>query len=282
MKLMLMGNGYWGSKLKRVFESQGHEFVHIVNAPQDGADEVEVAVGMGATAAVIATPPLTHYRLSKAALESGMDVLVEKPLSHDGGTALDLANLAFERGRVLSVDSTFVHSDAFKFLTTQGPLRFYQSLRLAPGPSMAGGIDAGWDLIVHDISILHRLGALNEDREAAVGSSWKDTAQASLWLSKAGGVARMTASRCWPTKVRDTVLQFENSMLLWSGGNSVFDNEKQRAVFEGTVEPLANLVSDFAQRCQNRELTGITDGNHGAVVCSILHNLFGPCGGMCQ
>ena len=52
---------------------------------------------------VIASPNATHVELATAALEAGKHVVVDKPFTADAGEALQLAALARERGRLLSV-----------------------------------------------------------------------------------------------------------------------------------------------------------------------------------
>jgi len=50
---------------------------------------------------VIATPAETHYRLARAAIEAGKDVLVEKPLTLDIDEGERLVALANERRAIL-------------------------------------------------------------------------------------------------------------------------------------------------------------------------------------
>ncbi|KAL2146603.1 hypothetical protein VTI28DRAFT_3102 [Corynascus sepedonium] len=52
---------------------------------------------------VLCTPPDTHYRLARAALEAGKHVLVEKPFVPTADEADELAALARAKGRVLCV-----------------------------------------------------------------------------------------------------------------------------------------------------------------------------------
>lgn len=52
---------------------------------------------------VLATPPLTHYPLAKAALEAGLDVVVDKPFAVTSTQAQELVALARAAGRVLTV-----------------------------------------------------------------------------------------------------------------------------------------------------------------------------------
>lgn len=52
---------------------------------------------------VLGTPPATHYPLAKAALEAGLDVVVDKPFAVSSGEGQELAALARQLGRVLTV-----------------------------------------------------------------------------------------------------------------------------------------------------------------------------------
>ncbi|TLM73833.1 Gfo/Idh/MocA family oxidoreductase [Pseudarthrobacter sp. NamB4] len=52
---------------------------------------------------VLGTPPATHYPLAKAALEAGLDVVVDKPFTVTSGEGQELIALAGELGRVLTV-----------------------------------------------------------------------------------------------------------------------------------------------------------------------------------
>lgn len=52
---------------------------------------------------VLGTPPATHYPLAKAALEAGLDVVVDKPFTVTSGQGAELVALAARLGRVLTV-----------------------------------------------------------------------------------------------------------------------------------------------------------------------------------
>jgi len=72
--------------------------VKIVDTPNDIlalADQLDLLV--------IGTPPATHYPLAKAALEAGLDVVVDKPFVVHSFQGEELINLAAQLGRVLTV-----------------------------------------------------------------------------------------------------------------------------------------------------------------------------------
>ncbi|WP_427135470.1 Gfo/Idh/MocA family protein [Pseudarthrobacter sp. S9] len=52
---------------------------------------------------VLGTPPATHYPLAKAALEAGLDVVVDKPFTVRSAEGQELTELAARLGRVLTV-----------------------------------------------------------------------------------------------------------------------------------------------------------------------------------
>ncbi|WP_405473651.1 Gfo/Idh/MocA family oxidoreductase [Paenarthrobacter ilicis] len=70
----------------------------IVETPQDiltHADQLDLVV--------LGTPPATHYPLAKAALEAGLDVVVDKPFVTQSAQGEELIQLAAHLGRVLTV-----------------------------------------------------------------------------------------------------------------------------------------------------------------------------------
>ena len=70
----------------------------IVDTP---ADLLELAGDLDLL--VLGTPPATHYPLAKAALEAGLDVVVDKPFTVRSAEGVELIGLAARLGRVLTV-----------------------------------------------------------------------------------------------------------------------------------------------------------------------------------
>lgn len=74
---------------------------------------------------VIATTNETHYEIAKAALEAGMDVFCEKPLSLTAAEAHELGTIAKRRRRLLAVPFTYTGYPMVKLardLVAQGEL----------------------------------------------------------------------------------------------------------------------------------------------------------------
>ena len=70
----------------------------IVDTP---AEILDLAGGLDLL--VLGTPPATHYPLAKAALEAGLDVVVDKPFTVRSVEGQELIGLAARLGRVLTV-----------------------------------------------------------------------------------------------------------------------------------------------------------------------------------
>jgi len=64
---------------------------------------------------VVCTTNETHYEIAKAALEAGMDVFCEKPLSLTASEAADLAAIARRRRRILGIPFTYTGYPMVRF-----------------------------------------------------------------------------------------------------------------------------------------------------------------------
>jgi predicted dehydrogenase len=114
---------------------------------------------MDLDAAVIATPPATHYELARSCLEHDLHVMVEKPMTLNSRDAEVLVALADERARVLMVGHTFEYNPAVLALKEliesgeMGEIYYLDAARLNLG-LFQNDTNALWDLAPHDISIL--------------------------------------------------------------------------------------------------------------------------------
>lgn len=78
--------------------SASYPAARLVNTPAD-----VLALAGDLDLLVLGTPPATHYPLAKAALEAGLDVVVDKPFAVRSAEGRELADLAVRLGRVLTV-----------------------------------------------------------------------------------------------------------------------------------------------------------------------------------
>lgn len=156
--------------------------------------------------AIVATPTVTHEHVSAQLLESGIDVLVEKPIADSSTAGQRLAELAQQRGRILQVGHLERFNPAVialeKILTI--PL-FFEIHRLSIFTPRSLDIDVVLDLMIHDLDVvLSFTRALPTDIQAggiSVLSPRVDIANVRLSFAN-GCIANLTASRVSTEKIR--------------------------------------------------------------------------------
>jgi len=184
--------------------------VGVADADAERARGVASALGVDAArdtaallrradAVVVAVPALHHFAVVRAALEAGLDVLVEKPLAASLEEGQGLLELAEQEGRVLQVG----HLEWFNAATRgiHGRIRsprFVDVQRLGPFPAQGTDVDVVRDLMIHDIDILQRILGEEPEHVEAIGTpvitDQVDIANARFRFPS-GCVANLTASR---------------------------------------------------------------------------------------
>jgi predicted dehydrogenase len=174
VRVAVIGLGYWGPNIVRnLHEISSAEVVSVCDLRRDRLDAIgrrypavervmsydDVLDDPDVQATVIATPVSTHYALARAALRSGKHVFVEKPLAGSVSDALDLIELANQRGLVLMPGHTFLYSPPVVLIKsfidsgTLGDIYFVSTSRVNLGLHQAD-VSVVWDLGPHDFSIL--------------------------------------------------------------------------------------------------------------------------------
>ena len=113
---------------------------------------------------------MTHFEVVSAALEAGLDVLVEKPIAASLAEAEKLLALARERGRVVQVGHLEWFNAAVQKVRSQihAP-RFVEAHRMGPFPGRATDVDVVRDLMIHDLDVVQRLIGEEPERIDAIG-----------------------------------------------------------------------------------------------------------------
>ena len=170
----VVGCGYWGKNLVRNFEALGA--ADLVCDPSDagqakarelapGAEVVadfEAVLDSGVQGVVLATPAVTHYELTRRALEAGKDVFVEKPLALRHEDAAELVDLAARTGRMLMVGHVLEYHPAVRRMQEMvaagdlGRLQYIYSNRLNLG-KIRTEENILWSFAPHDVAIVLRL-----------------------------------------------------------------------------------------------------------------------------
>lgn len=155
-------------------------------------------------AAVLAVPTVSHVEIGVRLLESGLHLLVEKPLAVDLAAADRL--LAAAGDRVLAVGHVEFHNPVVQTLieAVEQP-GFIEVQRLATFSPRSLDVDVILDLMIHDLQILHALDPtpVAEIRAAGINvlSQRHDIVNARIAL-ESGCVASVTASRVSAERVR--------------------------------------------------------------------------------
>jgi predicted dehydrogenase len=201
----------------------------------------------GVTAIVVVTPATTHFELISTALELGLHVLAEKPLTICPKEAIALAELADRVQKILVVDHTYRFNPAVQVgydrvqAADLGTLRYAYGTRSHLGP-VRQDIDVMWDLAIHDLVILNHWLGRNPTRVSARGMSWlqnglADTVWATLRYDRQGGDAPLSPRDGMAANPGPTPSEFE-ATLHWSWLNQ----DKQRRI--GLVGSQGTLIFD--------------------------------------
>ncbi len=174
----VIGTGYWGRNLVRVFNRLGALRAVCDREPGRTAsletgpgvarfDDPEAVLADSAVErVVIATPASTHFELCRRALAAGKDVFVEKPLALTVGEGAELVAQAERAGRILMVGHILRYHPAVLKLKEMidrgelGRIEYIYSNRLNLG-KLRTEENILWSFAPHDVSVILALaGAL--------------------------------------------------------------------------------------------------------------------------
>ena len=218
VRVGVVGVGALGQHHARVYaDLPGATLAGIYDADPSRAAEVAARHGVpafrqlreltdAADAISVAVPTVDHHRVARTLLESGKDVLVEKPMTAGLEEAEDLIGLASEKGAVLQVGHIERFNPAVDALRKAAlQPRFIEVHRLSPFSPRSLDVDVVLDLMIHDLDIVLCLDGSGAVQVDAVGvpvlTSKVDIANARLRFAS-GLIANLTASRVSAEKVR--------------------------------------------------------------------------------
>lgn len=150
-------------------------------------------------AVAIATPTSTHFDIAGTMLDSGIHVLLEKPIAATIEESRRLVELAEDRGLVLQVGHLERFNPAVVAMSehVDAP-QFIESNRIAPYKPRSLDVSVVLDLMIHDIDLIHSFVRSPMEQVDAVGrsvfSDSIDVANARIRFTN-GCVANVTSSR---------------------------------------------------------------------------------------
>jgi len=226
IRVAVVGVGEFGRNHARVWRAlaNGPEFAGVLElagvVDENAARADQVAAEFGTRvvrdvyalvaehvdAVSLAAPTKEHARIGCMLLDSGLDVLVEKPIAANLGEANGLIASAKRRDRILAVG----HVERFNPAVTAAqkivsrPM-FFEVHRLGVFTPRSLDVDVVYDVMIHDLDILLALVNAPVTDLRAVGipviTDKVDIAHARLEFAT-GAVANLTASRVSTEQVR--------------------------------------------------------------------------------
>lgn len=309
MKIAVVGAGYWGVNLIRVFHQLGAldricdsrlpalqqlaakypgvrletSFDAILNDPDiDGV--------------VIATPAEGHYEIARSSLEAGKDVFVEKPIALRCDDAEKLIALAERKQRILMVGHLLEFHPAITRLQELieqgelGRLEYIYSNRLNLG-KVRREENALWSFAPHDISVILLLTKQLPMQVTATGGTYLQPNVANVTVSTMlfdrGVRAHLFVSWLHPHKEQKLVVVGERRMAVFDDvkktdklqlydkkinlvdGQYVVEKPTPQTIAISTDEPLILECRHFLECMQSRR-SPKTDGADALRVLKVL------------
>jgi predicted dehydrogenase len=255
IRIGVIGYGYWGPNIVRNLNGVDSARVEMVCDKSSAAlarvrkvypdisttsDPNEILRSPQIDAVAVITPVWTHYELTKAALENGKHVFVEKPFTSNVAQAEELIELAARKRLTIMVDHTFLFTGAVRKIRelvdsgALGDLYYYDSLRVNLG-LFQHDVSVIWDLAPHDLSIMDHL--IKNEPEAIVATGEKhlngveDVAFMTIYFPH-NVIAHINVNWLSPVKIRTTLIGGQKKMLVW---NDLVADEKIRVYDKGVA-----------------------------------------------
>jgi len=309
MRIAVVGAGYWGANLVRVFNQLGvlYRICDFSAKRLQQLAEQYPAVTLDTSyeavlddpkvdAVVIATPAETHYKMARQALLAGKDTYVEKPLTLRCDEAERLTSLAESQGQILMVGHLLEFHPAITRLNQLieegelGRLEYVYSNRLNMG-KVRREENALWSFAPHDISVILLLLKQMPIQVAATGGTYLQPNIADVTVSTMlfdrGVRAHLFVSWLHPYKEQKLVVVGEHRMAVFDdvrktdklqiydkkiglvNGQFVAEKPAARTIDFPAEEPLQLECQHFLECVRTRE-TAKTDGRDGWRVLKVL------------
>ena len=229
MRICLIGYGYWGKNLARVF---GKDLVGICDYDQDNLDKAKKLYDveyfskweelyqsdLEYDTVAIATKADTHFDLANKFLQSNKNIWLEKPACIKTKNIEQLIKI--RNNNKVFVDHTFVYHPAIQKIKTLdiGTPLYYDSHRISLG-LFQKDVDAILDLAIHDLSILDYLypDLVLDKRSIIKNNHINDKANQSILNLKFTNNFTATINVNWvsPVKKREIILAGSNSSIIF-------------------------------------------------------------------
>ena len=280
----LIGAGYWGKNLIRVFkELNSLKLICDLDKKKDcfgidfTTDVYRVLKDEDIEAIVISTPSETHYDLTKKALEADKDVFIEKPMVLKFEQGQELVDLAKNKNKILMVGHLLLfHPGVIKLkkLIDQGKLgevQYISSNRLNFG-KIRKQENVLWSFAPHDVSVMIDILGM-PTKISATGKSYlskniEDIFNVDLeFVNNRAGHIFVS----WINPFKEQKLT-----VIGSKKSAVFDGVKNELLLNGQTiifdknEPLMEEAKHFLECIKTRN-TPRTDGNSALNILKVIN-----------
>ncbi len=308
-KVAVIGAGQWGQNLVRTFHELG-----ALAAVAERSDEIRAKLAPlypdatfcadyenllrdhGIDAVAIATPVPTHHAVASAALATGKDVFVEKPMTLTSAEARELVDKADAGERILMVGHLLLYQPAIQFIKKyldEGKLgKIYSIHQERVKLGRARYVEnVAWSLGVHDVAVLLYLvgespRVLHASGHCGLTKNIEDDVY--LHIDFVSGIkAHLHSSWLWPENRRLLTVIGEKGMLVYHEieGKVILHRKaidsRLRQSDEGSLDvfrdlekrPLLKRELEHFLVCASKRQRPISHGLNGVEVVTALERI---------
>ena len=271
--------------LKGVFDLDGERNIGIAESygveAYNSIDELMSEVD----AVNIATPTTTHYDISMKAIDKGLHILIEKPITNSVEEAQAILSAAKKKDLIVQVGHIERFNPAIQALPDilkDEEIVALHVERMGPYDPRIDDTDVIQDLMIHDIDVVSSLVPGDITNVSATArkvdsENHVDYAVANLSLGN-GAIATLTASRATKKKVRALSITTTNSYIeldylqrkivvtgrqdIMADSSEYKRNNEYEETYSNDEEPLKSQLAHFIN-CINNGTRPLINGSDG-------------------
>ena len=307
VRVGVVGVGHLGQHHARVYtELLDARLVGVADSDIDRAKTIGDHLGAAAYGSIeelincqrpealsIVVPTSQHFEIAKKAMQAGIHVLIEKPVTTRPDEAEELLKLADKKGLVLQVGHIERFNSAIRYIsqTHHEPI-YLESKRMGPFSPRINDVGVVLDLMIHDIDIILSLVNSPIAKISAAGAcvytEHEDIADAQIKFEN-GVIAHILVSRVAEKNFRQLdimerqrhiTVNYETQSVQVS--RCVTSNDGRAEILETPIfpksEPLKLELAHFVSCVKDKRqpLVGIKDGKRALeIAVEVLRQIHG-------
>ena len=267
VNLVVIGAGYWGSKIVSTLKRNPHvAMIQVLDAVNgETIDDISSDIKV----AIIATPLWHHFGMAVDLLKRGFDVYIEKPMAETANEVEHISSCITDQ--IVMVGHIFLYHPALTRVKDQlpriGEIKHVDSQRLNWGIYQTKTTPL-LSLLPHDVSILHEL--FTDLTVTSVRQRNFTNNVVPDWISfdlTIGEVtATVTGSWYWPERVRKLTIVGTKGSIVWDDvanqvhvftgqvtGNRLTELDEEIYIPDLTITPLELELNHFVDCVMSRQ-----------------------------